>query len=57
MFDDHVPGLATAKNLAGKGATVCIAGIDPAALPSAKSFFHRRRRPSQGLGWLRLTRG
>ncbi|KUI71611.1 Levodione reductase [Cytospora mali] len=32
-------GLATAKNLSGKGATVCIADIDQAALSSAESFF------------------
>lgn len=32
-------GLATAKSLAQKGATVCIADVDKAALDSASSFF------------------
>lgn len=32
-------GLATAKILSGRGATVCIADIDPAALSSAEAFF------------------
>lgn len=32
-------GLATAKILSGRGATVCISDVDPAALSSAEAFF------------------
>lgn len=32
-------GLATAKLLSRRGATVCIADVDPAALSSAEAFF------------------
>lgn len=32
-------GLATAKNLSSKGATVCLADVDPTAISTAESFF------------------
>ncbi|KAF3760250.1 NAD(P)-binding protein [Cryphonectria parasitica EP155] len=38
-------GLATAKNLSSKGATVCIADVDPAALTSAEAFFSSQTPP------------
>lgn len=38
-------GLATAKILAGRGATVCIGDVDPAALSTAEVFFTSQDPP------------
>lgn len=42
-------GLATAKILFSKGATVCLADIDPEAIASADSFFSSQVRASSSL--------
>lgn len=40
-------GLATAKNLFSKGATICLADIDPEAIASAESYFSSSQTPAQ----------
>lgn len=49
-------GLATAKILSGKGATVCIADVDTAALSSAESFFASSPSSSEGTATFTATR-
>lgn len=42
-------GLATAKNLFGKGATVCLADIDSEAIATAESYFSSQLATTNGI--------